>query len=450
MIADVIKGFIVLFIVFVPLERLFPLHQQKTFRHEWLTDATYYLTGFFIGRVGTAVCIALALLLAGGNANSELQRWVSSQPIACQFIAAVVIADVGYYWAHRLLHTVPWLWQFHAIHHSIEEMDWLAAVRVHPVDQIFTKVLQMVPLYWLGFSVQTFGLFALFSAAIAFYVHANTRLKAGYFRWLVATPEFHHWHHANQPGVRNKNLSAQLPLMDFLFGTLYMPSGQHPIRYGIPYRIPSGYFKQLITPFQQVVTRYRRKHTVTSTQPAQKQPVYLRPVLVLSLVSILGAVGVLGYAKVNNYSVKTMAYVVVAGFNTPKVSTAELQQGKLKPVVMVDVRDPEEYSADHIGSSLSVPLTEIKAGKGVEKIRDFAKTFSKPNQPQPTIVLYCQSGPRSIEAYQNLKDQGLNLVVLSGGINSWREAVPSSKDAEVLSPIYGSASSARVNTPEKL
>lgn len=189
---------------------------------------------------------------------------------------------------------------------------------------------------------------------------------------------------------------------------------------------------------------------MTSTQPTQKKPVYLRPVLLLSLFAILSAAGILGYAKAKNYSVKTMAYVFVAGFNTPKVSTTELQQGKLKHVVMVDVRDTEEYTEDHIGNSLSVPITEIKAGKGVEKIRDLAKTFSKPNQPQPTIVLYCQSGPRSIEAYQSLKNQGLNLVVLAGGIKSWREVVPPSKDAEILSPIYGFTNSAQVHIPEKL
>lgn len=451
MITDVIKGFIVLFIVFVPLERLFPLHQQKTFRRGWTVDATYYLTGFFIGRAGTVVCVALAFVLAGGTANSELQRWVSSQPIGWQLVAAIAIADVGYYLGHRLMHTVPWLWQFHAIHHSIEEMDWLAAVRVHPVDQLFTKLLQMIPLYWLGFSTQTFALFALFSAAIAFFIHTNTRLTVGPLKWVVATPEFHHWHHANQPGVRNKNLAAQLPLMDLLFGTLYMPNGQHPTRYGIPYSIPSSYFKQFTAPFQQLATRYRRKRPVTSTQPAQKKPIYLRPVpLLLCLVLVGSAVGVVGYAKVKNYSVKSMVYTFVAGFSTPKVTLAELEQGKVKPVVMVDVRDAEEYATDHIGNSVSVPLTEIKAGKGVEEIAHLAKTASKSAQSQPTIVLYCQSGPRSIEAYQILKDKGLNLLVLSGGIKSWRESVPSAKDTDILAPISVSTKSAQATAPKKL
>ncbi|MBF2029016.1 MAG: sterol desaturase family protein [Oscillatoriales cyanobacterium C42_A2020_001] len=439
MIADVIKGFIILFVVFVPLERLFPLHQQKTFRREWATDATYYLTGFFIGRAGTVICIALAVLLADGTANSELQKWVSSQPIAWQFVEAMVIADVGYYLGHRLMHTVPWLWQFHTIHHSIEEMDWLAAVRVHPVDQLFTKLLQMIPLYWLGFSAQTFALFVLFSAAIAFCIHANTHLTLGPFKWVVATPEFHHWHHANQPGVRNKNLAAQLPLMDFLFGTLYMPPGQRPIRYGIPYSIPTNYFKQLMVPFERLATRHRRKRPMTSTQPLQKKPIYLRPVpLLLCLVLVGSATGGVGYAKAKNYSIKSMVYTFVAGFSTPKITTAELEQGKVKSVVVVDVRDAEEYAADHIGDSISVPLTEIKTGEGVEKIKRLANTDSSRVQSQPTIVLYCQSGPRSIEAYQILKDKGLNLVVLSGGIKAWRETVPQSKDMAILSRISSS------------
>jgi rhodanese-related sulfurtransferase len=98
------------------------------------------------------------------------------------------------------------------------------------------------------------------------------------------------------------------------------------------------------------------------------------------------------------------------------------------------VRSPDEYTEDHIGESQLVPLDDIKAGFGIKEIRTIIKT--KPQNPtQPTLVLYCGSGQRSVKAYKQLENTGLNFVVLKGGIKAWRKVVPRSKDAEVLAPI---------------
>jgi sterol desaturase/sphingolipid hydroxylase (fatty acid hydroxylase superfamily)/rhodanese-related sulfurtransferase len=451
MLLDVVKGFVLLFLIFVPLERVFTLHSQRILRSQWKTDLLYYVTGFFIGRAGLALCtFTAALLMVGHSVSTDLQEWVAMQPIVAQLAAAIVIGDFGYYTAHRLLHTVPWLWQFHAVHHSVEEMDWLAAVRVHPVDQLLTKFFQIVPLFLLGFSTQTLALYALFSAAIAFYIHANIRLTVGPLKWVIVTPEFHRWHHANEPGVRNKNLSVQTPLMDLLFGTFYLPPGKRPRQLGNPYPIPSGYLPQFLHPFQQLTTRSRRSAAMTQPQAKRRKPLYLRPLpLTLALMLMAGA-GTVGIAKANNISVSSMVYVFFAGFNTPKVTLADLQAQKVKPVVLVDVRDADEYRQDHIGNSISVPLDDIQHKDGVRKVQQIANTYAQPNQPKPTIVLYCSAGPRSIKAYHALKQQAIeaNLTVLSGGIYHWRETVKPAGDEAVLSPIAAVARSPQSN-PQK-
>lgn len=249
MIPEIIKGFIILSFIFIPLERVFCLHSKKIFRREWTTDILYFFIGHFIGRAGSLVIVFLSFSLLGKLIHPELQSRVAAQPIYLQFCEAIVIADFGYYIAHRLLHTVPWLWKFHAVHHSIEQMDWLATVRVHPFDQIFTRTWQMIPLYLLGFTEKTLGIYAMYSAIIAFLIHSNTRLKFGFLKWIVATPEFHHWHHSKFPKIGNKNFAAQFPLLDWLLGSLYMPKKRMPQKYGIPEQIPTGYFKQIMYPF---------------------------------------------------------------------------------------------------------------------------------------------------------------------------------------------------------
>jgi rhodanese-related sulfurtransferase len=158
---------------------------------------------------------------------------------------------------------------------------------------------------------------------------------------------------------------------------------------------------------------------------------YLRPLPVILCISFLGVSSVSLGAVVNHMDIPTF----IASLNTQKVTVAELQQGKLKPVILIDVRSPEEYAEDRIGQSLLVPLTDIQAEFGVKRIRAIAQASAKPSQTRPTIVLYCTAGSRSIKAYKQLEKTGLNFVVLSGGIKAWRKAVSAQKDAEILAPI---------------
>lgn len=250
MLVEAIQGFIVLGLIFIPLELLFPLHSQPILRRFWQVDTFYYFSGFLVGRFAGLI---LFWMFAHTLAKLIPVAWktsIQSQPLMLQLIAAVFIGDLGYYIAHRMLHTLPWLWKFHAVHHSVEQMDWLATVRVHPGDQVLTKLFQVIPIYSLGFSGKTLAIYVLYSAAIAFYIHANTRIQVGWLKWVVATPQFHHWHHVNLPEASHKNFAAQLPVLDWLFGTLYLPKKSIPTKYGINAAVPSGYLGQLFYPFQ--------------------------------------------------------------------------------------------------------------------------------------------------------------------------------------------------------
>jgi sterol desaturase/sphingolipid hydroxylase (fatty acid hydroxylase superfamily) len=172
-----------------------------------------------------------------------------------QVTAAIFIGDLCFYFVHRLLHTVPWLWRFHAIHHSSTHIDWLATVRVHPFEQILTKACQMIPLYLLGFSSEALAIYIVFSSAIAFFIHANVRVKFPILKWIIATPEFHSWHHDRYPQKRAQNLAVQLPILDYIFGTLYMPKNEQPKQYGTKLNTTTNYFNHLIYPFKNWINK---------------------------------------------------------------------------------------------------------------------------------------------------------------------------------------------------
>ncbi len=152
------------------------------------------------------------------------------------------------------------------MHHSIEEMDWLASARLHPLDQAFTHTVYVAPLFVLGYGNGVFGGTLAFLTLLALFQHANTRLRFPGLRWVINTPEWHHWHHARDAAAINTNFG--FPVIDKLFGTAYLPRGARPSGFGIPDPVPpTGYLRQLAYPFGRAAQESRPGRTARSVTP---------------------------------------------------------------------------------------------------------------------------------------------------------------------------------------
>lgn len=243
--ASIVFGLVVLAAIFIPLERLASLHPQPVLRPMWKTDLVHFLVNNVLATLGLVVVIAIPAVLMRHLLGTSVADVVRAQPFWAQFAEAVMLTEVIGYWAHRASHHVPWLWRFHAVHHSIDQMDWLASARLHPVDQVFTRACVILPLFVLGFSKATFGAYLVVATLWAIFIHANVRFTFGPMRWLVATPAFHHWHHTNDAGAINHNFAGELPLLDLVFGTFHLPKGRWPDTYGIDAAVPESYLGQL-------------------------------------------------------------------------------------------------------------------------------------------------------------------------------------------------------------
>ena len=245
-----LKVIFITFLVFVPLERLFALHpEQKAFRRDWANDLIFLLFNGLLIKLGLLAIIAVSIFAATQIVPASFQAAIGGLPYWVQLPLVIVLSDLGFYWTHRMFHAVPWLWRFHAIHHSIEELDWLAAARVHPVDQILTKGVSLVPVVALGFSEWAIGVYALLYQWQSVLIHSNVRFRFGPLRFLFASPEFHHWHHSDQREARDKNFAGQLSFLDALFGSLHLPPGRAPTTYGLDRPMPQRYLPQLLYPF---------------------------------------------------------------------------------------------------------------------------------------------------------------------------------------------------------
>jgi len=135
------------------------------------------------------------------------------------------------------------------VHHSSEELDWLSSVRLHPVNDIGSKLIQAVPLVALGFNLTTVALYAPVTTFYAIMVHANVSWDLGPFRFAFVSPAFHRWHHTKADEGQDKNFAGGLPLWDILFGTFYMPRRQ-PTVFGIDDPMPVGFIGQMLQPFR--------------------------------------------------------------------------------------------------------------------------------------------------------------------------------------------------------
>jgi sterol desaturase/sphingolipid hydroxylase (fatty acid hydroxylase superfamily) len=239
-------SFCFLLVVFRPLEVVFPAKSgQRFFRPAWLTDLCFFLGQYLFWSTIVLAILSQVNLLLGGFVPQSFRHSVASQPWWLQAIEVVLLSDFLIYWGHRLQHRVGFLWRFHAVHHSAEHLDWLAAHREHPLDTIYTMGLINLPAMILGFPLETLGGFIVFRGLWAIYIHSNVRLPIGPLRMLLGAPELHHWHHDRDRDAGNyANIS---PLMDILFGTYHCPDHE-PENFGLNEPTPLTYLGHLIHP----------------------------------------------------------------------------------------------------------------------------------------------------------------------------------------------------------
>src|SRR5262249_16794253 len=139
-------SFLFLTLVFRPLELAFPARSgQRFFRPAWFTDLCFFLGQYLLW---SGLVLSVLVYLShwfDGAVPLGFRQMVGSQPWWLQAVEVILLSDFCIYWGHRLQHRVGFLWRFHAVHHSSEHLDWLAAHREHPIDTIYTLSIINLP-----------------------------------------------------------------------------------------------------------------------------------------------------------------------------------------------------------------------------------------------------------------------------------------------------------------
>lgn len=243
--------------MFAPFERAFPHRRdQRLFRTEWREDLFYYLVStMFVQILGFLALAPQAIVNANTSNWDAFRAGVASLPWLVQFVIVLIVSDLAQYWYHRLFHKVPFLWGFHAIHHSAKSMDWLAGSRMHFVEIILLRAITSLPLFTLGFSPSVMQAYIGFVYVWSSLLHANVGGDFDRLGHWIATPRFHHWHHGLEAEAFDVNFAIHFPWLDKLFGTFHLPPGRWPENYGVPEKVPTGYLAQLAYPWTRKVTK---------------------------------------------------------------------------------------------------------------------------------------------------------------------------------------------------
>ena len=97
----------------------------------------------------------------------------------------------------------------------------------------------------------------------------------------------------------------------------------------------------------------------------------------------------------------------------PQIQPVELKAliDSGRPVLLVDVRQPEEHAFCALPESVLIPLGELMGR--VEEV-----------QPEGAlVVVYCHHGVRSLSGAAILQRAGIEAASLAGGIDRWSQTV---------------------------
>jgi sterol desaturase/sphingolipid hydroxylase (fatty acid hydroxylase superfamily) len=249
--------------IFTVLERRWPSVPGQRW---WRTTRPGDLAYWFILPAATTVALQLtvvvavfvvARLIGAPHDRVQFDAWIAArravvahQPRALQMLEMLLLADLLGYWAHRLMHRGR-LWRFHAIHHATRALDWVSAARLHPVNEIVTRVIQMVPLFYIGFRSELLTGLTPVLIVYAIFLHANLSWTFGPLRWVIASPAFHRWHHTSEREGLDRNFAAMFPVWDLVFGTFRMPRDRCPMQFGLlDEDVPDSWLAQMAYPFR--------------------------------------------------------------------------------------------------------------------------------------------------------------------------------------------------------
>ena len=253
-------GLTIVSVVIWMLEIAFPWRKnQSTFRKDFWLDGAYMYLNFFafqIGLYGIYSVFGLFFEKIGLTMTSIAIFEKDTLPLGLFIILFFVLNDFVQWLTHIMLHKSPLLWNFHKVHHSVQEMGFAAHLRYHWMENVLYKPLKtLAVMVIIGGEPEHAFFIHFFTVIIGHLNHTNIKITWGPLKYLFNNPVMHLWHHSKDlPEGKNQgvNFGISLSLWDYVFKTAYVPEDSGTIQLGfdgIEEYPTSNFFSQLVSGF---------------------------------------------------------------------------------------------------------------------------------------------------------------------------------------------------------
>ncbi len=176
--------------------------------------------------------------------------WPHGWPLALQVLLGMTIAELGFYWAHRLAHERPLLWRFHAVHHSVTRLWFVNTGRFHFINTMISVAFGTGVALAAGVPKDILIWVSAITAYVGLLTHCNVEMRFGILNYLFNTPALHRWHHSMVREEGDRNYGENLMLFDLLFGSFFNPDRRPPADVGIREPMPATLAAQIAHPFR--------------------------------------------------------------------------------------------------------------------------------------------------------------------------------------------------------
>lgn len=189
------------------------ISHQKLYRlNDTVANLSCGVTSQVSGLFMRILAIGVYVLFYENFALFELrQNWL-------YWIVLFLLADMAYYWAHRMSHEINVFWGGHVVHHQSEEYNLSVALRQSSFQVVWTFAFSL-PLAIIGFDPIHFALISAYITLYQFWIHTELINKMGWFEYVFNTPSHHRVHHGRNPKYIDKNHAGTLIIWDKMFGT---------------------------------------------------------------------------------------------------------------------------------------------------------------------------------------------------------------------------------------